>query len=871
MAWWHRMDARLRALLLGEREQRELDEEIRFHLDMDVVRLQAGGLADGDAVRVAARRFGDVERIRQAARDARGPNRMENMMQDIRYALRTLRRSPGFTLLGLITLALGISATAVAFTLVDGVLLKPLPYRAPDELVFLREIDERGERLWASFPNFSDWRTQARTLSGVAALQFGFGGTLIAADAPVRGQIVGVSADFFRVLGVELERGREFTAEEQLPNDEPIGAVIVSEAFWRTHLGAQEDLSSIRLSALGNPVQVVGVAPRDFRFAGEAAAYFPLEKWGSTVRTAHNYQVVARLAPGVTIDAAKADMTALSQRLKTEHGDDTQAVDADVMPLHEYVVGDQTRALALLMAAAGLVLLIACVNIVSAQLARGAGRMRELSVRAALGAGRARLIRLLTVESALLATGGALLGLALAAVLLRAIKLFGAGMIPRLEGLAIDARVLAFTIGLTAIATLLVGLYPALRLSAQDVAGLRGRSRRTGFEGRSALWRLLVGFEIALAVLLLIGSGLLVRTFSNILNTDTGLDANAVLAIDFANVPIDLVRFAEIERELEALPGVEAVSTVNLLPLNWGSYSAPVLRPQDENVPGGWPAMAGYRRIAPDYFETIGMPVLRGRGFGEQDREGSQPVAIVTRSLANKLWPGADPIGQQVRSNFIGEIWLTVVGVVPEARNWAQPADVQNEIFVPLAQFPSNGGSFPTYFIARTATAPESLIPAARARLRVIAPDMPAEFITLRERIERSAADRRFAMFVLTGFATVALLLAAVGIYGVMSYAVVARTREIGVRMALGASPQRVRGSIVRAAAAVAVGGILVGLLLGAAGTRVLESMLYGVGRFDPVTFVAGATVLLAAALLAAWVPAWRSSRIDPLVAMRAE
>jgi predicted permease len=578
--------------------------------------------------------------------------------------------------------------------------------------------------------------------------------------------------------------------------------------------------------------------------------------------------VVGRLKPGLTIGAARSDMTALSKRLRAVFGTDTQAADADLTPLRDYLVADYRVMLTIVFGAAALVLLIACTNLVSAQLARGRGREREIVVRAALGASRARLVRQLLFESGVLVVGGTVLGIAFAIAATTFVRAVGANLVPRLVELKLDGQVLAF-VALVATATaLLVGVYPALRLASRD-ASLVLRARTAGMNIRRSVWRVLIGFEIALAVVLLIGSALLIRTLHNILTADTGFDARGVVTMAISSSDEDAPRLLQALDDIRGLPGVEGAAFTNHLPLQWGNGSAPLRRPGDP-LDRDWPAMAGFRVVGTDYFAVLRQPVLEGRAFTPADRDGAAEVAIITPGVAAKLWPGQNPIGQLIATNYLFKDWLTVVGVVAEASSWSQPRGTQNEIYVPLAQHPK---SVEGQLIAmiRTAGSPGAAIPMLRGRLQQLLPTSPAEIGTLEERIARSASDRRFAMLALSAFGAIALLLAAIGIYGVIWYIVTTRTHEIGIRMALGATAGRVRTEVLSGAVAMAAGGIIAGIAGGAFATRYLQATLYGVSRLDPRTYLLGALVALATAMLAAYVPARRSSRVDPMVAMRGE
>ncbi len=564
-------------------------------------------------------------------------------------------------------------------------------------------------------------------------------------------------------------------------------------------------------------------------------------------------------------------MSAISRNLKATYGDDTEAVDVDVAPLRDYLVGDYRLMLVVVFGAAAMVLLIACTNLVSAQLARGLARQREVAVRAALGASRGRLIKLLFAETAMLVAAGSALGAGVALVLTRLVRVLGAGLVPRLDELSVNGIVLAFVGGVAVTTAVIAGLYPALRLAGGDPGDALRTSRGDGSVVRKGVWRLLVGFEVATAVVLLVGSALLIRTLSNILNADTGFDPRGVVAATISPRGLTPERIDAIRSELASVPGVSAVGFTTHLPLGWSDQAAPVRRPGDP-VDHDWLAMGGFRVVTPEYFDVLRQPVLRGRAFTSSDRAGSALVAIITPGIAERLWPGQEAIGKTVATNYMVNTWMTVVGVVREASSWTMPRGSQNEIFVPLAQQP-NAEPLRMQLVAavRTQGDPAALMPVVRDRLRALVPESPATLSTLEQRIASSAADRRFAMFALSAFGVIALLLAGIGIYGVMSYTVVTRTREIGIRMALGAAPGVVRAEVLRGAALMALGGIAAGTIAGLFATRYLEASLYGISRRDPVAYLVGGGVLLAAALLGAYVPARRSSRVDPLLAIRGE
>ena len=869
MSWLDALADRVSAVVNGAARDRSLAREIAHHLELETERQRRAGYPPEVARRRALALFGNPTRVTDATRDARGGQSMEGSMQDLRWACRSLRKSAGFTALALATLALGIGATTAAYAVFDTVLLRPLPYRDANRLVLIRERTASGATIPPSYPNFADWRAQAGAFDGVASAMFPYSTTASpspTSDEPMRVRAMGVSRRFFATLGVRLAAGREFADAENAVGGPLV--VMVSYEFWKTAMGGRLPLGSIRAGDDLEPV--VGVLPPDFQFISPADLYVPHERGPGTVRSAHNYLVVARLAHGVTIDAARAAMTTLSRRLHDEYGNDTQAVDADVRPLRDYLVSNFRGVLAVVLGSAAMVLLIACVNLLSAQLARGWVREREMAVRAALGASRSRIIRQLCLESGVLVATGAALGVGLAFTLTAAIKRVGVGLVPRLVELSIDGRVLAVVGGAASLTVLVVGLYPALRLSRGGGDGLLRTSRGTASTVRATLWRALVGFEIALAVMLTTGSALLARTLHNILTAPTGLDTRGVVYASFSPSKGDLARLDEVGADLSHLPGASGAAFTSELPFNWGSQSAPVRRPGDP-IDHDWRAFAGFRLVTPGYFEVLHQRIRIGRSFTTSDRAGSLPVAIVTPGIAAKLWPGLDPIGKLVSTNYLADDWLTVVGVADEASSWNMARGDQNELFVPVAQHPKSINSELSAVIrARDPAAPAPVMQSARARLHDLAPRSPAQIGTLDDRIARTASDRRFAMLALVAFGTIALALAGIGIYGVVWYIVTTRTREVGIRMALGATAGRVQRQFLGGALGMGLGGVMAGVGGGLLATRFLQATLYGVSRLDPAAFAAAACLALCVALVGAYVPARRSSRIDPMTAIRA-
>jgi predicted permease len=881
MGWWHGFRERITAWSRPAARDRDLETEIAHHLDLEADRLQRAGLTPSDARRRALERFGDRSNVVESTRAARQRPGTEGIVQDVAYAIRMLRKQYAFSGLAVATLALGIGATTAAFAVVNTVLLRPLPYRDADRLVFLREVTATHSLNPPSHPNVVDWRDRAQSFDGVVSAMFPSAATVRSAPSadPWRLTVMGVSRGFFHTLGVTPEQGREFTDEENALGGARV--VMVSHEFWRTQMGGRLPLGDVIVN--GTAKSVIGVVPPDFSFATPAGLnrlsssadpvmiYLPHEQAPGTCRTCRNYMVIARLKPDVTIERARAEMTALTASMLAQYGTDITAVDVDVRDLRDYVAGDYRTLLMVVLGAAALVLLMACTNLVSAQLARGWTREPEVLIRTALGASRGRVVRQLMIENGVVVLVGAAAGLALAAGLTRIITAVGFNQLPRLSELSIDGRIVAFTIAVSAATLLAVGIYPAWRLSRADAAGALRSTRGTGGSVRAAAWRVLLGFEIALALALSVGSALLVRTMANIMTADTGFESHRLLTASITPSEHDVTHLDAARVDLAALPGVEDVAYTTRLPLSWGSNAGPVRRRTDPPGPD-WPAFAGFRMVSPGYFDVLKQRVLQGRAFTSADGEHGEPVAIITPGIAATLWPGQNPIGRTIGTNYLFDEWLTVVGVVAEASIWSQPKGTQNEIYVPYEQhLHALPGQTQLIAMIRATTGPDALTEPVRQSLRRTLPDSPALIRPMDARIEQSAASRRFVMVALTTFAGVAIVLAAIGIYGVLWYMVTTRSREIGIRLALGATPSAVQRRVLGGAVLIAIGGCAAGALAAMVASRFLEAQLYEVTARDLRTYLASAGVIVLAVLAGAWLPAWRASRVDPLETMRAE
>jgi predicted permease len=653
--------------------------------------------------------------------------------------------------------------------------------------------------------------------------------------------------------------------------------VVVGHKFWRELLGAKADLSATRLQIWGSSYRVIGVMPDGFGYPDDAQLWIPLEPQNASMgRDSHNDETVARLAPGVTSARAEAELQAIAERLKKEYPTNNAAVGAKVENLRDTLVGPVRSYLQLLLLAVLAVLLVACVNLASANLARGASRARELAIRTVLGAGRGRLARQLLTENMLVALCGGGLGVVLAHWLIRVLLALNPRAMPRAAAIGIDGGVLLFAIGLTLATAILIGMLPALQVGRADLrAGMTAGGRGTAV-GRSGVRRVLVATEVAFAILLLVAAGLVARSFRTLLGEKAGFDADGVLAVHIT-LPVTRYptgnRIAEYYNQalasLRSIPGVEQASLINIPPLARGGFGGGM------SVDGGQTDQvrySDYRIVSPGYFETLRIPLLSGRMITDADDSTSTHVMLINEAMAKKFFPGENPVGKRLRELGMDQhrdVPITVIGVVGDVRSsdLGRPPGPQH--FVPYRQRPERGGF--GVFLLRTRVPPASVGAVARSQLKLIDANVLTSVETLTDIRARSVGDRRFTVVVLGGFAALGLLLAAIGIYGVLAYAVARRTREIGVRMALGAARRRVVGMVLRDSLVPVVAGSVVGIVAALAATRLMRAMLYGVSPTDPTTFVVVTAVLLGVALLASAVPASRASRVDPIVALREE
>jgi putative ABC transport system permease protein len=878
MAWRKLFRDRLRALLHSDAVHGEIDEEMRFHIEMRTEENVRRGMSPDEARRDAERRFGRLTRIKEMGYEVRGGGMLETLRQDIRHGLRVLLKNPGFTLVAVSALALGIGANTAIFSVINALVLRPLPYAEPDRLVM---VSVGGHE--ASQADFFDWRAQSRTLDDLSALSY-WNANLGGVEAPERIQGFLVTAGLFPMLGVRPMMGRTFTPEEMQQGHD--GVVVLSHEVWRRVLGSDQSVLGKTLTINARQRTVVGVMPPGFQFYDKAEAWAPLslDPHDASVgaRRAHYLIAAARLKPGVTIQQAQVEMNAINRRLGEQYPETDANRPVKLVWVHEYLVGPARPALLALVGMVGFVLLISCANVANLVLARNAARQREFALRVALGAGRLRIVRQLLTESALLAAIGGGLGLLIALwgveLLVARIPPGWVSGIPLSEGVPIDARVLVFTLVVSLVTGLVFGLAPALQVSKPDLNGVLKEGGRTGGAGgrrQRRLRGLLVVAEVALSLTLLIGAGLMARSFVELMRVPSGFNAENVLTMKLALPGLKYTKdeqvagfYARALESIAAVPGVEAAGATTTLPLGGGDQQTEVLVAGRPAPAAGQRPEVSFRDISPDYFRALGIPLLRGRTFTERDDKGAPGVAILNETMARRLFGAPEAALGQRLTDVDGKNEREVVGLVGDVRHAGLDAEPQAEMYVPFTQEASNSMTL----VVRTASDPASFVPALRARLLAIDKDQPAYNVrTMEQVVAESVSQRRLTMLLFGLFAALALALATIGIYGVMSYSVSQRAHEIGVRVALGAQRRDVLRLVIADGMALTLGGVVLGLAAAFALTRLLASLLYGVKATDPATYAAISLLLAAVALLACYLPARRATKVDPLLALRAE
>lgn len=876
-------------------KDKDVAEELEAHLAHEQDANAARGLSAEEAQRQARLRLGNPQSLRERIWLEGSLPWMEDIWRDLRFALRSLGKSPGFTAVAIIVIAVGIGVNTAVFSVINTVLLKPLTYPDPQSLVELMNRSPRGTFPGANIPRFRVWREQTGIFQYVAAYDRGGAGlNITGGDHPQQVQGVHVSADYFAMLGAPVALGRTFTAAEDRPHGGNV--VVLSYGLWKGRYGGNPNIAGSTIQLDNQPYLVVGVLGRGFVTEAPADLWVPFQFDLNSQDMAFFFNVAARLNPGVTAGQANAQLQLAANEYRRLYGQAALSPEDgfSVASLQESLIGDTRFSLYVLLAAVGFVLLIACANVANLLLARASARKRELSVRAALGAGRGQIIRQLLTESLALSCTGGLLGLALGFVGVRLLLSLSPGNIPRIgedgASVTLDANILLFTLGTSLLTGILFGLVPAIRASRPNlVTGLNENGNHSGMSFRNGKLRSsLVVSEIALALLLVIGAALLIRTFVNLQSVDPGFTTHDVLTMTMSvsgdrfqkTAPVAQVIKDGSDR-LRALPGVVDVGVTNGLPMQsgFGMIFDIVGRPKgNQQFTGG----ATFHSVSWGYFNSLQIPLLRGREFTEQDGQTAPGVVIINQAMARQYWPKGDPLKDLIligpgAGPAFAEPPRQVIGIVGDTRDRGPNVDPEPTMYTPLAQMSDLGTALnsrvvPLWWIVRTQGAPHALVPSITAALRDASGGLPIAHIRSMEEVEaRNTARQRFNMLLLAVFGSAGLLMAAIGVYGVMSYAVQQRTQELGVRMALGAQASNLRNLVIGQGMLLALVGVVIGIA-GAFGlTRFLSSFLFGVKTVDPLVFIATPLLLSAIALLAIWIPARRATRVDPMAALRLE
>ncbi len=885
--WAPRTQLRLRDFLFRRDVDQAIDEELRFHVEMraDQLALDAG-LPPEAAKAEALRRFGDPVDYRRRCRDTerrrmrrgRMKSRIESIVQDLRFAFRGTLRQPGFTAVVVGTLALAVGAITAIFSVVSGVVLKPLPYEGPDGIMMVWEENvSRGNRTNVASPaNYHAW-LEAESFSKLAAF-VPFSSTLTGDGEPERVGVVRTSPELFSILGVRAYAGRLF-APDELGEDARVA--ILDHGFWLRRFGGDPAVLGRSISLNGNLFEVVGVLPARFDFeppmafnsTGTEDVWLPVVT--DPMWRGRYLQVLGRLAPGVTREQADAELDVIAERYEGE-ADSNAGYRVNVVPLYEQVVGESRSMILVLFGAVGIVLLIAAANVANLLLARATRRERELAVRVAIGARGARVVRLLLIESLLLGVTGGALGVVIALGAVRFLLALGPD-IPRLGEVGVDGVVLAFAVSVSVVTALLFGTLPALRAARPDLGsalkegGARAGSRRGVVRARHAL----VVAEVAMSLTLLTGAGLLLRSFQKLLGEGVGLETEQVLTADVqlsGNDYSDSERaifFEELVERVASLPGVTAGGGITALPLSGMGIGTSFFDPDQPLPEAGSIPVADIRPVHRDYHVTMGVPLLSGRTFDARDRADAPMSVVISAATAEEVFPDMDPIGRRLAMPWGDTLVAEVIGVVADVRHEGPGTDVRSKLYWDHRQF--REFSFMT-LVVRTAGNPTTLVPGIRREVQAMDPNLPIYNVrTMQAYLADSVARNRFALLAFAAFAVVALVLSVVGVYGVLSYAVSLRTREIGIRVALGAGREAIGSMVLRQGAVVAVIGLLAGLAGAVALTRVLGGLLYGVSPTDPLTFGLMTALLFGTALAASWIPARRAARTDPASVLRGE
>ena len=874
--WFYTVPLRLRSLFRRGQVEAELNEELRYHLERQIEVNTAAGMSVEEARYAALRAMHGLDQRKEECRDMRRVRLIEDLWRDFRFSLRSLLKRPGFTAIALLALALGIGANTAIFTLVNAVILQPLPYRDPDRLISVYGTRNRSTQGSVGPTDFLDYRSQNKTFE-----QFAASGSMMlpmnltGSGEPERLNASIITGNYFDTFGVRPALGRGFSLENEKTGQDHV--TVLSHAFWQTRFGGDPNIVNKTINLDGKAYEVLGVMPAEVVLPQPAQLWVPINFDADPemkMRNARFLRGIGRLKEGVTLDQAQTDTDLIAAQLEQQYPDSNTGWSLRLIPLREILVGGSRTMLFILFGAVGFVLLIACANVANLLLVRAAARQKEIAMRTALGASRLRIIRQMITESLLLAIFGGALGALLAVAGVKLLVSLGEDNIPRTANVKIDATVLAFTLLISLATGLLFGLAPAIRTMKENLVdalkdGIRGGSEATV---KNRTRSLLVVFESAIAVMLLIAAGLLIRSLVALQNVDPGFDPNNVLTLR-----VDLPRqkyntpekasnfFEQLETRVAGLPGVEAVGLITDLPLSGEARDMPYRvegRPATSDI-----AFVDFRRVNKNYFSAMRIPLRRGRNFTEQEVRQSDKAIVVSQAFVDSVFPNEEALGKRliIWSGIRNEPY-EIIGIVGDTRYQSLQGEPSATMYVPTREL------LFVNLVIRTQGDPLSLVGGVRKEVNALDPDQPIAAIRpMTEWVAMSAAGARYRTTLLGLFALLAMILAATGIYGVMSYSVAQRTQEIGVRMALGARPLDVLKLVVRQGMMLALIGVIVGLAGALALTRVMSSLLFGVTERDPITFVAVAALLIVVAFISCFVPAHRATKVDPLVALRYE